>query len=239
MKAVFPHEDTDMNFEVKEIFKGELLNVTTFDRGFVFAVKKENSDGAVRVKFYGYDAANDKFSSVKKLVYLKIKFGFEYEEIAQTLGDYVSCDAGILEDGKIMAIYPSGEYTLFNPDGTVSVSSLLTYRSAVACDLSVDGNFVWCVVPDENAIIKYSPNDGRIPMRIGGGKSTTFERPCSVTVSGSKLYVCSSGTRAIREYDTDTNKIKDFMKFKEKVYKYIISGNRKYVWLRSGLYELV
>ncbi len=228
-----------MKYEVKEIFKGEIINITSFDRGFVFAVKKESSDGLHKVKFYGYDAVNDKFSSVKKVVYLKIKFGFEYEEIVEKLGDYVSCDSAIFSDGRVMTIYPGGEYSLFNPDGTVSVSSLLTYRGSGAYDLSPDGDFVWCVIPDENAIIKYSPSDGRIPMRIGGGNSTTFDRPCSVTVSGETLYVCSSGTRAIREYNTKTNKIRDFMTFDEKVYKFVISGKRKFVWLKSGLYELV
>lgn len=228
-----------MSFEIKEIFKGEILSVTSFDRGFVFAVKKENAEGVFKVKFYGYDAVNDKFSSVKKTVYLKIKFGFEFEEIAQQLGDYVSCDAAVLSDGKVMTLYPGGEYALFNADGSASVSSLLTYRGAKACDLAPDGDCVWCVVPDENAIIKYSPADARIPMRIGGGKSTTFDRPCSVTLMGEKLYVCSSGTRTIREYNTETNKIRDYMKFDEKVFKFIPSGERKFVWLKSGLYELV
>lgn len=228
-----------MKFEIKEIFKGELLNVTGFDRGFVFAVKKENDDGVFKVKFYGYDAVNDKFSSVKKSIYLKIKFGFEFEDIAASLGDYVSCDSAVLPDGKVIAVYPGGEYSLFNADGSPSVSSLLAYRGSPVCDAAVDGDCIWCAVPDENAIIKYSPSDGRIPMRIGGGKSTTFDRPCSVTAAEDKLYVCSSGTRNIREYDTKTNKIRDFMEFEEKVFKYIVSGKRKFVWLKSGLYELV
>lgn len=227
-----------MSFDKKEIFKGEILGITTFDRGFVFAVKKENNDGVFRVKFYGYDAVNDKFSSIKKTVYLKIKFGFEYEEIAETLGDYVSCDAVLFGDGKVMAVYPSGEYSLFKADGSLSVSSLLSYRGAVACDAAADGDFIWCAVPDENAIIKYNPADGRIPMRIGGGKSTTFDRPCAVTFFDDKLFICCTGTRSIREYEIKTNRIRDLVKFDEKVYKYIQSGKKKFVWLKSGLYEL-
>lgn len=228
-----------MNFEVKEIFKGEILNVTVFDKGFVFAVKKENSDGVFKVKFYGYDAVNDKFSSVKKVVYLKIKFGFEFEEISRQLGDYVSCDAGIFSDGRVMALYQNGEYMIFNSDGSLSVSSLLSYRGSGACTMAVDSDHIWSVVPDENAIIKYNPGDGCIAVRIGGGNSTTFDRPCSVVLNKDKLFICNSGTRTIREYDVKTNKIKDFMTFKEKVYKYMVSGKRKFVWLKSGLYELV
>ena len=223
---------------MNEIYSGEILNVTMFDRGFVFAVKKENDQGVFMVKFYGYDAVNDKFTSIKKTIYLKIKFGFEYEDIAKTLGDYVSCDAVVLNDSRIMAMYPGGEYFIFNSDGTVSLSSLLTYRNHGVCDLAVDGSYVWCAVPDEDAIIKYDPISSKIPMRIGGGKATTFDRPCSVTVDDKTLYICNSGSRKIRRYNTETNKIKDFLSFDEKVYKYIISGKRKFVWLKSGLYEI-
>lgn len=232
-------EDSVMSFEVKEIYKGDILNITCFDKGFVFAVRKESADGVVRVKFYGYDGLNDKFSSVKKDVYLKIKFGFGYEEIVEKLGDYVSCDSAVLKDGRVIAVYPGGEYYFFNQDGSLSVSSLLTYRGTSAVGAEPDGDCIWCAVPDRNAIIQYRPGDAGIPFRIGGGKSTTFDRPCSVTVSGEKIYVCNSGSRAIREYELKTNKIKDFMKFDEKVFKFIVKGRRKFVWLKSGLYELV
>lgn len=220
------------------IYKGEILNVTGFDKGFVFAVKKENDRGVLMVKFYGYDAVNDKFTSIKKNVYLKIKFGFEYEEIVETLGDYVSCDAATLSDGRVMAIYPGGEYYIFNPDGTVYLSSQLTYKGSPAGEIVPDGDCIWCVVPDENAIIKYSPSDARIPLRIGGGAATTFNRPCSITKEGDVLYVCNQGSRKIRAYNTQTNKVKDFMNFNEKIFRYIISGKRKFVWLKSGLYEV-
>ena len=29
--------------------------------------------------YYGYDAVNDKFTHIKKSIFLKIKFGYEYE----------------------------------------------------------------------------------------------------------------------------------------------------------------
>lgn len=223
---------------MNNIYKGEILNITKFDKGFIFAVKKENDRGVLMVKFYGYDAVNDKFTSIKKNVYLKIKFGFEFEDIAETLGDYVSCDAATLSDGRVMAIYQGGEYYIFNPDGTVYLSSQLTYKGSPASGIVPDGDCIWCVVPDENAIIKYSPSDARIPMRIGGGTSTTFNRPCSITKDENILYVCNHSTKKIRSYDILTNKIKDFMEFDERVFKYVISGKRKFVWLKSGLYEI-
>ena len=93
---------------MENIFSGEILNITTFKKGFVFASRAVSEDGKIVAQFYGYDAVNDTFTRIKKSVFLKIKFGYEYEDIAKQLGDYVSCDVGFLNDGKVMAIYPSG-----------------------------------------------------------------------------------------------------------------------------------
>lgn len=223
---------------MENVFSGEILNITPFKKGFVFAAKGQSADGSLVANFYGYDAVNDKFTHIKKSVFLKVKFGFEYEEIAKQLGDYVSCDVGVLNDNKIMAIFPNGEYNIFNTDGTVNVSSLLTYHGSPVCDIAVDNSYVWCAVPGENAIIKYSPREGRILLRVGGGETTAFERPCAVTLIGSTLYVCNQASKKIRTLNIMTNSVRDYRVFNEKVYKYINIGSREFVWLQSGLYIL-
>lgn len=223
---------------MKKIFSGEILNITTFKKGFVFATKESTQDGKVVAKFYGYDAANNNFTRIKKSVFLKIKFGYEFEEIAKTLGDYVSCDVGFLNDGKIMAIYPNGEYTVFNEDGSVNITSQLIYHGENVCDIAVDGQYIWCAVPGENAVVKYSPREGRMLLRIGGGETTAFEKPTSVNLIGNVLYICNQTSRKIRSLNTQTNAVKDYRVFNEKVYKYINVMSHEFVWLQSGLYEL-
>ena len=180
------------------VFSGEILNITPFKNGFVFATKSMTEDGKLKANFFGYDAINDKFTHIKKSVFLKVKFGYEYEEIAQQLGDYVSCDIGVLGDNRIMAIFPNGEYNIFNTDGTLNVSSLLTYHGSPVCDIAVDGAYIWCAVPGENAIIKYSPREGRILLRVGGGDATAFEGPCAVSLHNGTLYICNQASRKIR-----------------------------------------
>ena len=223
---------------MESVFSGEILNITPFKKGFVFAAQGETSDGRLVANFFGYDAVNDKFTHIKKSVFLKIKFGYEYEEIAEQLGDYVSCDVGFLSDNKIMAIFPNGEYNIFNADGSLNVSSQLTYHGNSVCDIAVDGQYIWCAVPDENAIIKYSPREGRILLRIGGGETTAFEKPCAVTLMGSTLYICNQASRKIRTLNIQTNSVRDYRVFTEKVYKYINVLGREFVWLKSGLYVL-
>ena len=223
---------------MENVFSGEILNIIPFKKGFVFATKGTTPDGRLKANFYGYDAINDKFTHIKKSVYLKIKFGYEYEEIASQLGDYVSCDVGILNDNRIMAIFPNGEYNIFNTDGSLNVSSLLTYHGSPVCDIAVDGAYVWCAVPGENAIIKYSPREGRILLRVGGGEATAFENPCAVTLNGSTLYICNQSSKKIRTLNIQTNSVRDYRVFNEKVYKYINVMGREFVWLKSGLYIL-
>lgn len=223
---------------MENVFSGEILNITPFKNGFVFAAKGQSADGRMVANFYGYDAVNDKFSHIKKRIFLKVKFGYEYEEIAEQLGDYVSCDVGVLNDNKIMTIFPNGEYNIFNTDGTLNVSSLLTYHGSPVCDIAVDGAYVWCAVPGENAIIKYSPREGRILLRVGGGETTAFERPCAVNLMGNSLYICNQASKKIRTLNIATNSVRDYRVFNEKVYKYINLGSKEFVWLQSGLYLL-
>ncbi len=230
-----PKERTN---EMEIVFSGEILNITPFKNGFVFATKSLTDDGRLKANFYGYDAINDKFTHIKKSVFLKVKFGYEYEEIAQQLGDYVSCDVGVLGDGRIMAIFPNGEYNIFNTDGSLNVSSLLTYHGSPVCDIAADGAYVWCAVPSENAIIKYSPREGRILLRVGGGDATAFESPCAVSLQGNTLYICNQASKKIRTLNIQTNSVRDYRVFNEKVYKYINVMGREFVWLKSGLYIL-
>ena len=137
-----------------------------------------------------------------------------------------------------MAIFPNGEYHIFNTDGTVNISSLLTYHGSSVCDIAVDGNYIWCAVPNENAIIKYSPREGRILLRVGGGETTAFERPSSLCMLGGNLYICNQASYKVRVLNVQTNSIRDYRVFNEKVYKYINVGGREFVWLKSGLYRL-
>ena len=72
---------------MQNVFSGEILNITPFKQGFVFAAKGEAEEkDKLVVNFYGYDAVNDAFSHIKRSVFLKVKFGYEYDDIAKQLG---------------------------------------------------------------------------------------------------------------------------------------------------------
>ena len=220
---------------MQNIYSGEILNITPFSKGFVVAVTENNQVGDKVVRYYGYDAINRGFSRIKKSVFLKIKFGYEWETIIHSLKDYVSCDTAFLNDGKIMAIFPNGNYFIFNSNGTLSLSSRLSYRDEAACDIVASDEFVWSAVPADNSVIKYSPKDGRIALRVGGGENTGFNQPNSVFLLGNTLYVCNRGSRKIMALNTLTNEVKDYRVFAEHVIKYINVQSTEFVWLDSGI----
>ena len=100
-------------------------------------------------------------------------------------------------------------------------------------DIIEDGNSF-----AENAIIKYSPREGRILLRVGGGETTAFERPSALTMIGSNLYICNQASYKVRVLNVQTNSIRDYRVFNEKIYKFIQVNGREFVWLKSGLYRL-
>lgn len=221
-----------------KIYSGDILNITPFSRGFVFATRETNKAGKPVARFYGFDATNRSFARIKKNIYQKIKFGYCYEDITARLEDYISCDCGFLNDGKIMVVYPNGNYIIYNSNGVENISSGLSYRDNAACDIATGDDYIWSAVPADNSIIKFSPKEGRIVMRIGGAENTEFACPTSVTLSGGRLFVCNKANNTISQVDVKTGKIKDYRVFKEKVIKYIAVQSMEFVWLESGLYIL-
>ena len=141
-------------------------------------------------------------------------------------------------NGNIHHVLNNGEYNIFNTDGSLNVSSQLTYHGQPVCDIAVDDSYIWCAVPGENAIIKYSPREGRILLRVGGGETTAFESPCAVSLHNGSLYICNQASKKIRTLNIQTNSVRDYRVFNEKVYKYINVMDREFVWLKSGLYIL-
>ena len=218
------------------IYSGDILNVTPFSKGFIVAVREENEVGKVVIRYYGYDAINKGYTRIKKSVFLKIKFGYECEAIVDNIKDYISCDTAFLNDGRIMAIFPNGNFSVFNTNGTLSLSSSLSYRDHAACDITADDDYVWSAVPGDNSVIRYSPKDGRISLRIGGGENTAFDQPTSVFILGNTLYVCNRASRKIMALNTVTGEAKDYRVFREHVIKYINVQSTEFVWLSSGLY---
>lgn len=204
--------------------------------GFIYAQRSKLQNGQETVAFYVYDQDGDRTLPVKIKMYLEAKFGLQYREIAKKLGNYIACDSAKLRSNGVATLFDDGNMNIFDSDGTLMLQEKLVYQSCPIRSLALDGNCFWCVVPDRNSVVKFSPIEKRVLLRIGGGASVAFQRPVSISKVNDKLYVCNEYNNTIRTIDLANYSVKDYLTFKEPLKKYFKVGFMEYVVLESGIY---
>jgi len=220
------------------IVSGEVLDVIPHAGGFIYAEKRVMDDGSVRVAFFSYEQDKDETFPITTKTYLGHKFGTEFKVIAEHLGDFISCDAAIMANSGVIALYDTGEMHIFNSNGSPAWEGTLTYQDEPVRDLAVDGKNVWCAVPDRNAVICYSPSEGRVLLRIGGGTTSAFSFPVGITKYDDTLYVCNRNSYKVRTLTLENYSVKDYLVFKEPVHKYFRVHDHEYAELESGIYRV-
>ncbi len=223
---------------MKKILDVDVTDIVPFSKGLIFVKKNILPDGTNKVSFFSYDATTGEITTVTKSVYLLNKFGMAYEPITAKLGDFISCETAKLPNHHTVVIYPTGEMGLFDNKGRLLKTGDLYYNNAPARDAAFDGNSIWCVVPQRNAVIRYSISAQKIIMRIGGDNNTAFNLPISVSAYGNSVFVCNQASYEIRCIDIDTLDVTDYLEFREPVNKYFRFKDKEIVVLNSGIYEL-
>ena len=218
------------------IINCEMLDIIPHDEGFLFIEKETLADGNVRAKFVKYNQDRNELLPIPSRVYLEHKFGSSYREIVKSVGDFISCDCAQISNNGAVTLFENGDMTIFNADGSAAWSGMVTYQDEPVRSLAVEGKSIWCTVPNRNSIILYSPLDGRVLLRIGGGKSVAFANPVSVKKYDDKLYISNKDSCKIRTIRLDDYSVKDYLKFKEPVFDYFRTNGSEYVVLESGVY---
>jgi len=216
----------------------DILDVIPTSSGIGFVLHEDLPEGGTRVLFYSFNISTQQIQYMTKEDYLKAKFGSDAEEIAKSLGDYVSCEATKLWNDDVFVIFPSGEYGIFGKEGKEPEFGRLLYRDADTRDAAAENNYVWSVVPSLNMIVRYSPLQRRVIMRIGGDDSTTFDSPSSVRIYDDTLYVCNTNANTIKKVNLSDFSVSDYKTFDEPVYKYLRVKDKEFVVLSSGVYML-
>ncbi|MCL2512786.1 MAG: hypothetical protein FWF08_02700 [Oscillospiraceae bacterium] len=215
-----------------------VIDVIPFSKGIIFVKKEALENETVKVSFFSYDTDTEKIAGVTKNVYLLNKFGPAFAPIAQQLGDYVSCDAGTLPDLNTVILYATGEMGIFDDQGALLWTGDLFYHDSPARDVAIENKHIWCAVPEQNSIIRYSTTASKVVMRIGGDKSPTFACPVAVNEYGGMLYVCNHGSMKIRTINLKDFSVRDYMAFDEPVHKYLRVADKEFAVLDSGVYML-
>ena len=219
-----------------KILSADILDILPIEIGFIIATKEVLPTGEATVATFVYDQEGARILPIKIHTYLECKFGAQYRNIATSLGDYITCTSAVFKSGGVVTLYPNGEISFFDEEGALFWSGELIYQDSTPKDIALDGTCFWSTVPDKNAIIRYSPVEKRVLLRIGGGSSTAFNRPISITKADDKLYICNEGNYKIRTIRLEDYAVKDYAVFNEPVYKYFRVGKKEYALLASGIY---
>ena len=219
-----------------KILSADILDILPIEIGFLILTRETSPEGAAVAAAFAYDQEGNQVHPIPLAVYLDLNFGPEYRNIVTSLGDYISCSSAVLKSGGVTALYPTGEITFFNADGSVAQSGELMYQGCTTSDIALDANCFWSTVPDKNAIIKYSPVEKRVLLRIGGESSSAFNRPVAIVKLDDKLYICNEGSKKIRTIRLEDYAVKDYAVFNEPVHRFFRVGNKDYALLDSGVY---
>lgn len=223
---------------MKKVAPENVIDVLPCPDGFVYITQNRNDNNTVMASFFLYNQLSGNTSSISKAEYQKIKFGFAFEPIVDTIVDYIFCDAGKFSDNTVLVNTHVGDMYVFDSVGDLSFDGKILYKDCTLHGSCVDDNNLWCAVRDKNCIINYSPVKRKILYRIGGGVNTSFDKPVSVFKSDNEIYVCNSGNNVIRVFNTSTLTASNYLKFTEPLHKYFKVGACEYIFLKSGVYSL-
>ena len=223
---------------MKKIMDIDIADIVAFSKGIVVARKDTLKSGKTKISFFTYDVKLERPTASTRGAYLLNKLGENYETIADQLSDFIYCDACQMGNKHTAIAYASGEIGLFDDKGKLYWTGDLQYKGYPINGVVSDGKYLWCVVPENNCIIRYSPTTEKIVLRIGGDSSTAFLNPVSLSLYDNKLYVCNYESCKIRTVNLKDFTVADYKIFDEPVYRYIKANDREVVELESGVYIL-
>ena len=223
---------------MKKIMDIDIADIVPFSKGIIVARKDTLSSGKTKISFFTYDVKLEWPTPSTRGAYLLNKYGEKYEKIAEQLSDFIYCDAAVLPNKHVAIAYTSGEIGLFNDKGELYWTGDLQYKGCPISGVVPEGKYIWCVVPENNCIIRYSPTTEKIVLRIGGDSSTAFLNPVSITNYNDDLYICNHQSFKIRTIDLKNFTVSAYKEFEEPIYKYLRTNDREIVELESGVYML-
>ncbi|MCD7797342.1 MAG: hypothetical protein LUG95_07045 [Clostridiales bacterium] len=172
-----------------------------------------------------------------KSAYLLKKFGASFDRISHIIPNFVLCDATVLYDRRVLAIYPNGEAGIFDRTGELEWSGRFDYHGETVCCLTLEGKYFWSVCKEENCVIRYSCRNMDVDLRIGGKDAQTFINPTHVCCDGRDIFVCCDGNK-IRKIDSGNYTVSDYLNFTDSIKQYYKFGKYAVAVMANGTYVL-
>ena len=108
----------------------EIVDVIKYNDESVIIVEKLPLPNGTQYKVQ-YSVINFKTKSIDVLTknaYLLKKFGSNFNRISQIMPNFVQCDAAVLYDRRVLAIFPNGEAGIFDREGELEWNGAFEYH---------------------------------------------------------------------------------------------------------------
>lgn len=217
----------------------EIVDIIKYDDNSAIIVEKLPLPNANQYKAQ-YSVVNFLTKSidvVTKSAYLLKKFGANFNRISQIIPNFVQCDAAVLYDRRVLAIYPNGEAGIFDREGELEWSGRYDYHEKTVKCLALEGKYYWSICPDENCVIRYSCQNMKVDLRIGGVDAPTFPNPTHINFDGGDIFVCCDNNK-VRKIDGNNYTVSDYLNFTDSIKQYYKFGDYALAVMSSGTYVL-
>lgn len=221
------------------ISKKEIIDVVRYSDTSAIIVEKIPlaTNAQYKVSYSVIDFVNKSIDVSTKSAYLLKKFGSNFKRISEIIPNFVQCEAAVLYDRRVLAIYPNGETGIFDRDGELEWSGAFDYHDKPVKCLALEGKYFWSVCPQENCVIRYSCQNMKVDLRIGGIDAQTFINPSHICYDNSDLFVCCDNNK-VRKIDGSNYTVADYLNFTNTIHKYYKFGDYAIAVMSDGAYVM-
>ena len=222
-----------------QISTKEIVDIIKYSDTSILLVEKLplSTPGQFKVQYSVIDFINKSIDPSTKSAYLLKKFGSNFKRISEIIPNFVQCDAAVLYDRRVLAVYPNGEAGIFDRDGELEWSGTFDYHNKPVKFLALEGKYFWCICPQENCVIRYSAQNMKVDLRIGGIYAKTFVNPTHISYDGSDLYVCCDNNK-VRRIDASNYTVSDYLNFTNRIERYYKFGDYAGAVMADATYVL-
>lgn len=221
------------------ISKKEIIDVVKYSDTSAIIVEKLPLavNTQYKVQYSVVDFENKSIDVSTKSAYLLKKFGSNFKRISEIIPNFVQCEASVLYDRRVLAIYPNGETGIFDREGELEWSGAFDYHEKPIKCLALEGKYFWSVCPDENCVIRYSSQNMKVDLRIGGIDAKTFINPSHISYDNGDLYVCCDGNK-VRRIDGNNYTVSDYLVFNDRIISFYKYNEYAIAVMSNGTYIL-
>lgn len=196
---------------MKKISNYEITDVVRYADDAIIIVEKVPtlSPSQPNANYYLLNLKTFEKEAITKSVYLMKKFGASaYQKIVEKIESVAQCDALVLPSREVFVLFPNGQCGLFDADGKLRWTKTLAYNDKEVSSLAAEDGYIWCCCKEENCVLRYSTDNFKVDLRIGGKDADTFRSPEFCSADDSGVYVCCNG-RKLRRIDLQDFTVSD------------------------------